>query len=112
MRILSLYYGHDANCTLLEEGEPVVVLEKERLTRIKHDQGIMDLDPILTDYGWTPDTIDVIVFNPYVRPTLDDKRFDWTMQADTYEAYPEYHTPGALVHPKSRCRMSSPPFWG
>jgi carbamoyltransferase len=93
MRILSLYYGHDANCTLLEDGEPVVVLEKERLTRIKHDQGIMDLDPILADYGWTPDTIDVIVFNPYVRPTLDGKHRAWKMQADTYEAYPEYHTP-------------------
>jgi len=93
MRILSLYYGHDANCTLLENGEPVVVLEKERLTRIKHDQGILDLDPILADYGWTPDTIDIIVFNPYVRPTLDGKHFDWTKQAETYETYPEYHTP-------------------
>ena len=47
MRILSVYFGHDANCTLLEDGEPVVVLEKERLTRIKHDQGVMDLEGIV-----------------------------------------------------------------
>jgi predicted NodU family carbamoyl transferase len=54
MRILSLYFGHDANCTLLEDGEPVVVLEKERLTRRKHDQGLMDLEAILDDYGTDP----------------------------------------------------------
>jgi len=94
MRILSLYYGHDANCTLLEDGEPVVVLEKERLTRIKHDQGVMDLESILADYSWRPDTIDVVVFNPYVRPTLAGELYAWTLQADTYESYPEYHAPG------------------
>ena len=60
MRILAVYYGHDANCTLLEDGEPVAVLEKERLTRIKHDQGQMDLEAILADYGWAPETIDII----------------------------------------------------
>ena len=37
MRILSVYYGHDASCTLLEDGKPVTVLEKERLTRTKHE---------------------------------------------------------------------------
>ena len=40
MRILSLFYGHDANCTLMEDGEPVVVVEKERRTRVKHDKGV------------------------------------------------------------------------
>ena len=38
MRILSLFFGHDANCTLLEDGEPVVVLEKEPVQRV-HEQG-------------------------------------------------------------------------
>ena len=93
MRILSLYYGHDANCTLLEDGQPVAVLEKERLTRIKHDQGVMDLDSILQAYGWQPESIDMVVFNPYVRPTLDGETFDWKLEAETYQAYPEYHTP-------------------
>ena len=93
MRILSLYYGHDANCTLLEDGRPVVVLEKERLTRIKHDQGMMNLESILQSYGWQTESIDMIVFNPYVRPTLDGEAFDWTLEGETYQTYPEYHTP-------------------
>ena len=50
MRILSAHFSHDANCTLLEDGEPVVVLEKERLSRTKHDQGVMDLEGILEEY--------------------------------------------------------------
>ncbi|MGD9349553.1 MAG: carbamoyltransferase N-terminal domain-containing protein, partial [Desulfobacterales bacterium] len=77
MRILSLFYGHDANCSLLEDGKPVVVLEKERLTRIKHDQGVMDLEPILEAYGWTPDSIDVVVICPQARPTLDGRHYQW-----------------------------------
>ncbi|MGW8300728.1 MAG: carbamoyltransferase C-terminal domain-containing protein [Desulfobacterales bacterium] len=90
MRILSLFYGHDANCALLEDGEPVVVLEKERLTRIKHDQGFMDIEPILEDYGWKPDTIDVVVICPRVRPTLDGRLYRWDLQGKTYEANPDY----------------------
>jgi carbamoyltransferase len=90
MRILSLYFGHDANCTLLEDGEPVVVLEKERLSRIKHDQGYMNLDEILEEYGWNPDSIDLIVINPYVRPTLDGHLFEWQLEGKTYLEYPQY----------------------
>ena len=94
MRILSLFYGHDANCALLEDGEPVVVLEKERLTRIKHDQGFMDIEPILEAYGWKPDTIDVVVICPRVRPTLDGRMYRWELQGETYEANPEYMQDG------------------
>ena len=90
MRILSLFYGHDANCALLEDGEPVVVLEKERLTRIKHDQGFMDIEPILEAYGWKPDSIDVVVICPRVRPTLDGRMYRWELQGETYEANPDY----------------------
>ena len=89
MRILSVYYGHDANCTLLEDGKPVVVLEKERLSRIKHDQGMMDLEGILEKYGWDPATIDVIAINPWVRPTLDGTLFQWQLEGDTYREYPD-----------------------
>jgi len=94
MRILSLYFGHDANCTLLEDGEPVVVLEKERLTRIKHDQGFMDLEMILEQYGWNPESIDCIVINPYLRPASDGPRFQWELQGNTYEKKPDYMTKG------------------
>jgi carbamoyltransferase len=94
MRILSLFYGHDANCALLEDGEPVVVLEKERLTRIKHDQGVMDIEPILETYGWKPDTIDVVVICPRVRPTLDGQEYQWELQGETYETNPDYMKDG------------------
>ena len=90
MRILSLFYGHDACCALLEDGEPVVVLEKERLTRIKHDQGVIDLEPILETYGWAPDSIDVVVICPRVRPTLEGRLYQWDLRGKTYEANPEY----------------------
>ncbi len=103
MRILSLFFGHDANCTLLEDGEPVVVLEKERLSRIKHDQGLMDLEPILADYRWDPDTIDIIAINPYVRPTLDGQQYQWELQGDTYEQNPHYLTDGWSGPVEYRC---------
>ncbi|MDJ0819710.1 MAG: carbamoyltransferase N-terminal domain-containing protein, partial [Desulfobacterales bacterium] len=84
MRILSMYFGHDANCTLLEDGEPMAVLEKERLTRIKHDQGALDLELILEQYGWEPDSIDMVAINPWTRPTLDGKWFQWELEGKTY----------------------------
>jgi carbamoyltransferase len=94
MRILSVYFGHDANCTLFEDGEPVVVLEKERLSRTKHDQGKMDLEKILEDYKWNPETIDIVAINPWVRPTLDGKLFDWHLQGENYRNYPDYMLDG------------------
>ena len=94
MRILSVYFGHDANCTLLEDGKPVVVLEKERLSRIKHDQGMMDLEGVLEKYGWDPASIDVIAINPWVRPTLDGKPFQWQLEGETYREYPDYMLDG------------------
>ncbi|UCG06596.1 MAG: hypothetical protein JSV83_22290 [Desulfobacterales bacterium] len=94
MRILALYFGHDANCTLLEDGEPLVVLEKERLSRIKHDQGFMDLDAIMETYRWNPESIDIIVINPYIRPTLDGKPYQWNLQGESYLTYPEYAQAG------------------
>ena len=94
MRILSLYWGHDANLTLLEDGEPIVVLEKERLSRIKHDQGYMDIDAILENYGWSPKSIDIIVINPYVRPTLDGKPYQWDLKGASYQTTADYMTNG------------------
>ena len=92
MRILSLFYGHDANCTLMEDGEPVVVLEKERLTRIKHDSGPMDIEAILTDYGWSPETIDVVVISPWIKPTADGRLAQWRLQGETFQERSDYKT--------------------
>ena len=89
MRILSLFFGHDTNCALLEDGEPVVVLEKERLSRIKHDQGFMEMEPILETYGWTPDTIDMVVICPRIRPNLDGWLYQWELKGKTYETNPD-----------------------
>jgi carbamoyltransferase len=94
MRILSLYFGHDANCTLLEEGEPIAVLEKERLTRKKHDWGFMDVRAILETYGWRPDSIDTVVINPWVWRILPGETFDWDLQGDTYQSHPDYKRAG------------------
>ena len=94
MRILSVYYGHDANCTLLEDGAPIAVLEKERLTRIKHDQGVMDLEGILESYDWDPESIDIVAINPWTRPTLDGKIFNWELQGENYRDDPDYMLDG------------------
>ena len=89
MRILSMHFVHDANCTLLEDGEPVVVLEKERLSREKHDFGVMDLEAILAEYGWTPDTIDVITISPFLWPP-PNSGLGWELQGDIYMTRPDY----------------------
>jgi len=93
MKILSLYFAHDANCTLLEDGQPVAVIEKERLTRQKHDHGPMDLEAILQTYGWNPESIDLVVINPYI-VRADRLRFQWQMEGDTYEKYDTYRQTG------------------
>jgi carbamoyltransferase len=90
MRILSLFYGHDANCTLLEDGYPVVVLEKERLSRIKHDQGFMPIEDILEAYNWDPESIDLVVMNPARRPTLDGQWFSWELKGPGYVERADY----------------------
>jgi carbamoyltransferase len=93
MRILSLYFAHDANCTLLEDGLPVAVIEKERLTRQKHDHGPMDMEPILAQYGWRPESIDLIVFNPYLT-RIDRERFQWRFEGESYDSRPHYKADG------------------
>ena len=102
MRILALHFVHDANCTLLEDGEPVVVLEKERLTRHKHDHGPMDIDAILEEYGWDPDSIDIITISPYLRPS-DRLRFKWHLQGETYEKDSNFQRSGWMGSVEGRC---------
>jgi predicted NodU family carbamoyl transferase len=94
MRILSLFYGHDANCTLMEDGEPVVVLEKERLTRVKHDRGAMDIGAILEAYGWNPETIDVVAISPWIKPTIEGRLVQWHLEGETYQENPDFKKSG------------------
>jgi len=91
-RILSLYFCHDSNICLLEDGKPVLVLEKERITRKKHDQGHMIdiVEKTLKDHDWDPASIDLVVINPFCRPTLNNEFFRWEVRGDSYESNPDY----------------------
>lgn len=42
--VLGLCYSHDASACLLKNGVPVVAIQKERLSRKKHDGSITDID--------------------------------------------------------------------
>lgn len=102
MRILSFYFGHDANVTLLDEGEVVCVLEKERLTRVKHDAGPMDLAAILEAYRWRPESVDLVVFNPYLRPSRDGTRVSLEIEGERYDERPDYKQDGWCGPPEGR----------
>jgi carbamoyltransferase len=72
----------------------VVVLEKERLSRIKHDQGVIDVEPILADYRWDPDTIDTVVISPWIKPTRNGYLYRWELEGETYQQRPDYMQDG------------------
>jgi carbamoyltransferase len=64
MRILSIVSEtHDSGLALLEDGEPILVLEEERLSRVKHSQDFprAALAAALESGLLRPDEIDVIV---------------------------------------------------
>ena len=64
MRILSIASEtHDSGIALVEDGQPVLVLEEERLSRLKHTQMFPAASlAAAMDGGWLkPDEIDVIV---------------------------------------------------
>jgi len=42
--VLGLCYSHDASACLLRDGVPAVAIQKERLSRKRHDGSIMDID--------------------------------------------------------------------
>jgi len=102
MRILSLFFEHDANLTLLEDGVPVAVLEKERLTRIKHDHGPMDIEAVLEEYGWNPETIAIVVINPRLQPVRGGRPFEWVLEGQTYDKRPDFKLDGWNGPPEGR----------
>lgn len=67
--ILGLCYSHDASVCLLKDGVPVVAIQKERLSRKKHDGSITDIDLkecveyCLAAEGITLNDIDLVVEN-------------------------------------------------
>ena len=103
-RILSMYFCHDSNICLLEDGEPVLVLEKERVSRKKHDQGHMleITKQALKDFNWDYDSIDLVVINPYTRSTFENEGFNWELKGKSYLSHPSYQKANWEGSPETR----------
>ncbi len=66
-------YDHDTSACLLRDGEIVFAINKERITRQKHDTGFFQdvVDYCLKAEGISLDDIDLVVRNCYVLPVPD-----------------------------------------
>lgn len=64
MKILGVYYGHNATVTLLEDGVVLESISEERLTGIKNQAGtpVKALKYIVEKYKLTKNAIDYVVF--------------------------------------------------
>ena len=71
-------YDHDVSACLLRDGAAIVAINKERLTRVKHDTGFYR-DPVaycLMAEGITLDDVALVVRNSYLLPVADlERRF-------------------------------------
>lgn len=102
-----MYFGHDANMCLLEDGNPILVLEKERVTRVKHDLGHMH-DIVLQklrEVSWDHGSIDMIVINPFCNPTADGIGYRWELDGAIYDQRPAYREPKWIGPPEERYSM-------
>lgn len=63
--IIGVHSGHDASACLLRDNKIAFAIEKERLTRKKHDFGdpIECVDYLLASEGILPRQIDLVVRN-------------------------------------------------
>ena len=66
-------YDHDTSACLLRDGEIIFAINKERITRQKHDTGFFQdvVDYCLKAEGISLDDIDLVVRNCYVLPVPD-----------------------------------------
>jgi len=79
-------YDHDVSACLLRDGEIAFAIDKERITREKHDTGFYQevIDYCLKAEGISLDDVDLIVRNCYVLPVEDmEERL-------AYEDIPEF----------------------
>ncbi|MBV8245453.1 MAG: hypothetical protein JOZ38_06005 [Candidatus Eremiobacteraeota bacterium] len=60
MLVLGLHFGHDSAVALLRDGQPLCVVEKERLNRVKHAIGLeyADVTYVLNRFSIDPSEID------------------------------------------------------
>jgi carbamoyltransferase len=91
-------YDHDVSACLLLNGEIVVAITKERLTRVKHDAGFYQevLDYCLDVGGIDLDRVDLIVSNSYLLPIPEIER----RLSNTYDPY------HMTVREREQARMS------
>ena len=66
-------YDHDVSACLLRDGEIAFAINKERITRKKHDTGFYQkvVDYCLAAEGISLDDLDLVVRNCYVLPVED-----------------------------------------
>ncbi len=92
---ISAFY-HDAAACLLRDGEVVLAVEEERLSRIKHDHGYPEraIAACLGAAGITPAEVDTVVFYEKTLPKLERQLETWIL------AFPR--SLGAFVRGMSR----------
>jgi carbamoyltransferase len=75
---LSAFY-HDAAACLLRDGEVVMAVEEERLTRVKHDRRFprAAIAACLEAGGLSPEEVDVVVFYEKTFPKLERQLDTW-----------------------------------
>jgi len=69
-------YDHDVSACLARDGEVLVAVSKERLTRVKHDSGFHEevVDYCLETAGIDLDRVDRVVLNSYMLPVPELER--------------------------------------
>jgi len=94
-------YDHDVSACLARNGEVVVAIAKERLTRVKHDTGFFQevVDYCLAAAGIGLEDVDLIVRNCYMLPVPDVER-----------RLVHEHRPAQLTVQERREALASPLF--
>ena len=113
MVVLGICGGHDANWCVFKDGKLIGAFEKERFSRIRHDDGyIMDLvDETLAKLGIKPEEVSLIATSEanfrgtdpgleYIHKNLYDEPDQWTdMQVSFYgRTIPCFAVPHHLCH--------------
>lgn len=94
-------FDHDVSACLLADGEIVAAINKERLTRVKHDSGFYQevVDYCLAEAGISPARPDRVVLNCYVLPVPE-------MEARLRSLHQPYH-----LRADERDRAFAHPYW-
>jgi carbamoyltransferase len=92
-------YDHDTSACLLRDGEIAYAINKERITRQKHDTGFFGdvVEYCLNAEGISLDDIDLVVRNCYVLPVEDVERR--LVSEDVPEVLNDGERAAAATHP-------------